>query len=64
MGDFMAKEEVGMIKRQIAALNEKLVDLKDKSSDVIAENPLKSALIAFGAGVIAGAVLLKLLEKK
>ncbi len=58
------KEEVGMIKRQIAALNEKLVDLKDKSSDVIAENPLKSTLIAFGVGIVAGAVLLKLLEKK
>jgi ElaB/YqjD/DUF883 family membrane-anchored ribosome-binding protein len=53
-----------MIKRQLQALNEKLGDAKDKTSDYISENPLKSALIAFGVGVVAGAVLLKLLEKK
>ncbi len=58
------KEEIGMLKRQIQALSEKLSDAKDKTSEVIAENPFKSTLIAFGVGVIAGAVLLKLLEKK
>ena len=64
-GDVMAqKEDVGMLKRQIQALNERLHDAKDRTSDYIEENPLKSALIAFGVGVVAGAILLKLLEKK
>ncbi len=60
----MAKEEIGAIKRQIQALNEKLHDLKDQSSDYIAENPFKSTMVAFGVGIVAGAVLMKLLEKK
>ena len=60
----MAKEDVSMLKRQVQAINEKLHDLKDKSSDYIAENPLKSTLIAFGVGIVAGAVLMKLLERK
>lgn len=57
-------EEISAIKRQINALNEKLSSLKENTSDYIAENPLKSTLIAFGVGLVAGAVLLKLLEKK
>ena len=60
----MAKEDVGLLKRQVQAINEKLHDLKDKGSDYIAENPLKSTLIAFGVGIVAGAVLMKLLERK
>lgn len=60
----MPKEDIGMLKRQIQVLNEKLHDAKERTSDYIEENPLKSTLIAFGVGVVAGAVLLKLLEKK
>ena len=60
----MAKEELGAIRRQIQALNEKLHEVKDKGSDYIAENPFKSTLVAFGVGIVAGAVLMKLLERK
>ena len=63
-GDIMAKEEVGMLKRQIRALNEKLHDVKDQTSDYISENPMKSTVLAFGIGIVAGAVLMKLLERK
>ncbi len=60
----MAKEEVGMLKRQIRALNEKLHDVKDQTTDYISENPMKSTVLAFGIGIVAGAVLMKLLERK
>ncbi len=57
-------EEISALKRQINALNERLSSLKENTSEYISENPLKSTLIAFGVGLVAGAVLLKLLEKK
>ncbi len=60
----MAKQEIGAIRRQIQALNEKLHDVKDKSSDYIEDNPFKSTLVAFSVGIVAGAVLMKLLERK
>lgn len=60
----MAKQEIGAIRRQIQALNEKLHDVKDKSSEYIEENPFKSTMVAFGIGIVAGAVLMKLLERK
>lgn len=58
------KEDIGMLKRQIRVLNEKLHDVKDQTSDYIAENPMKSTLLAFGIGIVAGAVLMKLMERK
>jgi len=38
--------------------------LKDKTEEYIEKHPLKATLIAFGVGIVAGAVILKLLEKK
>ncbi len=58
------KEDISMLKRQIRVLNEKLHDVKDQTSDYIAENPMKSTLLAFGIGIVAGAVLMKLMERK
>ncbi len=39
-------------------------ELQEQTQDYIAENPMKSALIMFGVGVVVGAVLAKLLERK
>ena len=61
----MAKnEDIGMLKRQVQALNEKLHNLKDQTGEYISDNPFKSTLLAFGVGIVAGAVLMKLLERK
>ncbi len=63
----MPKKEVSKIqsmKGQLRAVNEKLQELQEQTQDYVAENPLKSVVVAFGAGVVAGAVLLKLLERK
>lgn len=58
------KEDIGAIKRQIQALNEKLHDMQEQTGEYISEHPFKSTLVSFGAGVLAGAVLMKLLERK
>ncbi len=58
------KEEVGLLRRQVQAMNEKLRDMHEQTTDYIAENPFKSTLVAFGIGIVAGAVLMKLLERR
>lgn len=58
------KEDIGMMKRQVQMLNEKLHDLQDQTGEYISENPFKSTAVAFGVGLVAGAILLKLLEKR
>lgn len=51
-------------KKQADSLKDKFGGAKDKTEEYIEKHPLKSALIAFGVGIVAGALLLKLLEKK
>lgn len=52
------------VEKRLHAVNEKLQDLQGRTTDYIAENPLKSAIIAFGIGALAGAIIMKLLDKK
>ena len=52
------------LKEKVQEVNDKLRSLQENTSDYIAENPAKSTLLAFGIGVVAGAVLMKLLERK
>jgi ElaB/YqjD/DUF883 family membrane-anchored ribosome-binding protein len=56
-------EEQGMIRARLSQFNEKVQDVHASTQDLISDNPTKAALIAFGVGLLAGAVLLKLLEK-
>lgn len=39
-------------------------ELQEQTEDYIAENPMKSALIMFGVGIVVGAILSKLMERK
>ena len=57
------KVEQGMIRARLQQVSEKAQDVHSATQDLISDNPTKSALIAFGVGMLAGAVLLKLLEK-
>ena len=57
--------------KQLTILKEKLEDLKDKIADIegsvedkITENPIQSVSIAFGVGLLSGAIMGALLKKK
>ena len=57
--------------KQLTMLKEKLEDLKDKIADIegsvedkITENPIQSVSIAFGVGLLSGAIMGALLKKK
>lgn len=52
------------IKEQLSALNERVKELPDSTKEYISENPVSSTLVAFGVGVFAGVVVMKLLERK
>ena len=39
-------------------------ELQEQTQDYIAENPMKAGLILFGVGVVVGAIITKLMEKK
>ncbi len=58
------KEDIGALRRQVQIINEKLHDVHDQTTEYISENPLKSTLTAFAIGIVAGAVLMKILERK
>jgi len=62
----MAKNEgtYDALKRQLHAANEKLRDMQERTTEYISENPVKSTLVSFGIGMLAGAIVMKLLEKK
>ncbi len=49
---------------QLDSVNDRLQNLQEKTTDYVAENPAKSTLMAFGFGLLAGAVIVKLLERK
>ena len=51
------------LKHRVEALNDKLKDLQGQTTELISENPVKSTLVAFGVGVLLGAVVMKLMEK-
>lgn len=52
------------IKEQLSALNEQVKELPESAKERISENPVSSVLVAFGVGVFAGVVVMKLLERK
>ncbi|MBI4147744.1 hypothetical protein HY490_00465 [Candidatus Woesearchaeota archaeon] len=63
----MPKKDEGryeQLKEKIEALNGKLSDLKGQATDYVAEHPVQSTAVAFGAGLLAGAVLTALLRKR
>jgi len=57
------QQDLGTIRAQVHALNQKLQDVHETTTDYIAENPMKATLVALGIGLVAGAVIMKLLEK-
>ena len=52
------------VQSKVEVVQEKLSDVADNTTMYIEENPIKATLVAFGVGLVAGAVLLKLLERK
>lgn len=60
----MAKEEVSDLHRKYDALKEKVQAWENKAEDKIKEHPVQSVLIAFGAGILAGALVAALMRKK
>lgn len=52
------------VKAQVGALNDKLHDVSDQTQEYISEHPVKSTMTAFAIGMVAGAVLMKLLEHR
>ncbi|HLC32875.1 MAG TPA: hypothetical protein VJJ82_03545 [Candidatus Nanoarchaeia archaeon] len=58
----------GSLKGRVGDMSEMVTDrareLQEKTGDYIAENPMKAGLILFGVGVVVGAVLTKLMERK
>jgi ElaB/YqjD/DUF883 family membrane-anchored ribosome-binding protein len=65
--DLMAKErEMGMydgMKEKLSAAKEKIVDLEQNFERKIEDNPIKSVAIAFGVGVLAGAIVTMLVKR-
>ncbi len=65
-------EEVLMRKKnQLTILKDKIEDIRDKIAEMegnveekISENPIQSVSIAFGAGVISGAIMASMLKRK
>jgi len=45
-------------------LSDKVIDMEQRFENKISENPLQSVGIAFGVGLVAGAVLLGLLKRR
>ena len=67
----MAKKQLSLrqkmqdnLKNSAENVQEKLSDVADNTTRYIEENPVKATLVAFGVGLIAGAILLKLVERK
>ena len=67
----MPKKELSRLESAKLAAQERFEAIRDRASDVhdqvteyISDHPMTTTLLAFGVGMIAGAVLLKLMEKK
>ncbi len=58
------EDEYEDLRQKVKDLGGRFRQVQDRATEYIEEHPLKATALAFGAGVIAGAVLLKLLEKK
>ena len=58
----------GTVKGRVGDMGELVVDraheLHEQTTEYIAENPIKSALILLGVGVVVGAIITKIMEKK
>jgi ElaB/YqjD/DUF883 family membrane-anchored ribosome-binding protein len=52
------------VKRRWEAVNDRMHDVQERTTDYMSDNPVKSALITFGIGVLAGAIIMKLLDRK
>lgn len=57
-------EEKESLKDKIELTKAKLKELEGKFEDRVSEHPLQSVAIAFGAGLISGAVLMALLRRR
>jgi len=55
---------VDVIKDKLAQNSERISDLQNQAKTKMSENPMQTALISFGIGVIAGIGLKVLLESK
>ena len=58
----------GSLKSRAGDITESVTDrakeLHEQTSEYIAENPMKAGLILFGVGVVVGAIVTKLMEKR
>jgi ElaB/YqjD/DUF883 family membrane-anchored ribosome-binding protein len=58
----------GSLKGRVSDVSELVTDrakeLQEQTQDYIAENPMKAGLILFGVGVVVGAILTKMMERK
>jgi ElaB/YqjD/DUF883 family membrane-anchored ribosome-binding protein len=49
---------------RVESVQDTLNDASDEARKYVEDHPLSSLLIAFGIGTLAGAVLMKILERK
>jgi len=52
------------VKEKIAQNNERIRELQSKATDKMSENPMQTAAIAFGLGIVCGVGLKVLLERR
>ncbi len=66
MNNMAKKEETTYekLKDQVDTLTDQVKQAHRQTADFIDDNPLKSTMIALGVGIVAGAVLMKLLDRK
>jgi len=62
----MAKkaDKLSMLKDRLAETKDRIMDLEEDFEDKVSENPIQSVAIAFGAGVVVGAVLFALSRRR
>lgn len=57
-------ESYDAVKAKISHNTEKIKEMQDKARDKMSENPMQTAAIAFGIGVVCGVGLKLLLDTK
>jgi len=60
----VSKEEVSTIRAKLEDAKQKIADLEESFETKVSEKPLQSVGIAFGAGVVAGALIYALLRRR
>ncbi len=62
----MAKveEHVDRLKKEVAQLRHKVADYEDRFEEKVQEHPLASVGVAFGVGMLIGAVASMIIQKR